>query len=264
MRIATWNVNSIKVRLPHLLTWLDQAQIDAVVLQETKTMDEAFPLSDLNAAGFDAIYIGQKAYNGVALVTRRATVACVSDTVYNIPGYDDDQKRLVAATLTDHEGKSLRLVGAYFPNGQDVGTNKYWYKLEWIAALTCWLKTELRRDVPLVLGGDFNIAPSDEDLWDPDGWRGHILASAPERDAFSRLLSIGLVDTWSLELHAPNTFSWWDYRQAAFDQNHGIRIDHLLSSESLRDRIQNVHVDATPRGWEKPSDHAPVVADVML
>ncbi|MBO5659310.1 MAG: exodeoxyribonuclease III [Duodenibacillus sp.] len=264
MRIATWNVNSIKVRLPHLLSWLDEAKIDAVVLQETKTVDEAFPLKALQEAGFDAVFVGQKAYNGVALLTRRSTISSVTDPVYNIPGYDDEQKRLVAATITDREGKSVRFIGAYFPNGQEVGTNKYWYKLEWMAALTYWLKAELARDIPLLLGGDFNIAPSDEDLWDPIGWRGRILASAPEREAFFRLLSVGFIDTWSLELHAPGTFSWWDYRQSGFEQNHGVRIDHLLCSKSLSDRIHNVHVDVTPRGWDKPSDHAPVVADLSL
>ena len=262
MQIATWNVNSIKVRLPQVLDWLKSTQTSALVMQETKTVDELFPASAFKEAGYRVIYCGQKSYNGVAMAVKSDEFTAVEDVVANIPGYPDEQKRLIAATLTHVSGRKLRLAGAYFPNGQEVGADKYLYKLDWIAALTLWVQGELKAHENFVLGGDFNIAPTDADLWDPVGWKGKILASAPERDAFVRLVNSGLEDTWSLGLHAPETYSWWDYRMAGFEKNHGLRIDHLLASPAVAAATCDVRIDAAPRALEKPSDHAPVVMDV--
>lgn len=259
MQIATWNVNSIKVRLEHVLKWLTQTQTDALVMQETKTVDELFPKEAFEAAGFSVIYCGQKTYNGVALVSRKDTIQSVTDPVYNIPDYPDDQKRLIAATLTHVNGRTVRLVGGYFPNGQEVGCDKYLYKLDWISTLTRWVKSELVKGAPLVLGGDFNIAPTDDDVWDPESWKDKILVSNAERAAYRRLIEAGLVDTWTLGLHAPETFSWWDYRMSGFEKNHGLRIDHILAAPTVAKDIQDVWIDTVPRSWDKPSDHAPVV-----
>lgn len=259
MQIATWNVNSIKVRLNHVLNWLEQTQTTALVMQETKTVDDAFPKDDFEAAGFEVLFCGQKTYNGVALAVRKSQVSAVDDIVFNIPGYPDEQKRLIAATITTKTGEKVRLAGAYFPNGQEVGSDKYFYKLEWIAALTHWVRDELGREKNFVLGGDFNIAPTDADLWNPQEWKGKILVSAPERSAYAGLIQSGLVDTWTLGLHAPETYSWWDYRMSGFEKNHGLRIDHLLVSPAVAKDMKDVWIDAAPRALEKPSDHAPVV-----
>lgn len=263
MKIATWNVNSIKVRLEHLIKWLELRSIDAVVIQETKTVDELFPLAQLQAAGFDAVFLGQKTYNGVALVTRKSTVKTVKNVVYNIPGYPDEQKRMIAADIEHVSGVKLRFAGVYVPNGTELGGPRYLYKLDWMSALSLWVQECIQTNVPLVLAGDFNVAPTDADVWNPEEWKGNLLVSEPERDAFQRLLKAGLVDTWSLGLHAPDTYSWWDYRQAGFEKNHGLRIDHILASSAVADRITDVLVDIEPRGWDKPSDHAPVVAEIL-
>lgn len=259
MQIATWNVNSIKVRLEQVLKWLADTQTDALVMQETKTVDDLFPKAAFEAAGFSVIYCGQKTYNGVALVTKNETIASVTDPVYNIPGYPDEQKRFIAATVKHTNGRTVRLAGGYFPNGQEVGCDKYLYKLDWIATLTRWMKEELSKGEPLVLGGDFNIAPSDDDVWDPVAWKDKILVSEAERASYRRLIQAGLVDTWTLGLHAPETFSWWDYRMSGFEKNHGLRIDHLLAAPSVAESISEVWIDTVPRSWDKPSDHAPVV-----
>ncbi len=260
VRIATWNVNSIKVRLEHLIRWMDMAQIDAAVLQETKTVDDLFPRDALADAGLDAVILGQKTYNGVALVTRKSTVKTVENVVFNIPGYPDEQKRMIAADIEHTSGLRLRFAGVYVPNGTELGSSRYLYKLDWMSALAGWVQSEVRADAPLVLAGDFNVAPTDEDVWDPEGWKGRLLVTDPEREAYARIVSAGLVDTWTLGLHAPGTFSWWDYRQAGFEQNHGLRIDHILAAPSISSRISEVSIDTVPRAWEKPSDHAPVVA----
>lgn len=265
MQLATWNVNSIKMRLTQVLDWLETTGTDALVMQEIKTVDELFPLDAFSEAGFDALVCGQKNYNGVALVTRRASFKSVSNPIYNIPGYEDAQKRLIAATLELKSGTKVRFAGAYFPNGQEIGCDKYLYKLDWIAALTLWLNEINTADQPpLILGGDFNIAPSDEDVWDASLWKDKILVSEPERNAYRGLLATGLVDTWSLGLHAPDTFSWWDYRQAGFEKNHGLRIDHLLASKTIENGIESVWIDAAPRALDKPSDHAPVVMKLIV
>lgn len=259
MQIATWNVNSIKMRAEQVLGWLSDTQTTALLMQETKTLDEAFPREAFEAAGYRVFTCGQKTYNGVALAVRAEAVDAVEDIVCNIPGYPDAQKRLIAATLQLRDGRRLRVASAYFPNGQEVGADKYLYKLEWIAALTLWVRRELAREPLFVLGGDFNIAPSDADLWNPVEWRGKILASAPERSAWAGLLAAGLEDSWAQGLHAPETYSWWDYRMSAFEKNHGMRIDHLLASHAVIKDMDDVWIDARPRALEKPSDHAPVV-----
>lgn len=259
MQIATWNVNSIKMRAEQVVAWLVQTQTTALVMQETKTVDEAFPKALFEAAGYRVYCCGQKTYNGVAMAVRADEIVEVDDVMSNIDGYPDAQKRLIAATLTHKSKRRLRLAGAYFPNGQEVGTDKFLYKLEWISALTLWIRDELPRHDNFVLGGDFNIAPSDDDVWNPQEWKGKILVSPAERGAYASLLKTGLVDTWTLGLHAPQTYSWWDYRMSGFEKNHGLRIDHLLASPAVAGAVSEVWIDAAPRALEKPSDHAPVV-----
>jgi exodeoxyribonuclease III len=251
MKIATWNVNSLKVRLPQVLDWLAQQQPDALCLQETKTEDRGFPFAELQAAGYDALHNGQKTYNGVAILHRGAA----SDVQRDIPGFADEQKRVLALTLDD-----TRLVCAYMPNGQEVGSDKYAYKLAWLAALTRWLREELQRWPRLALLGDFNIAPEDRDTHDPDLWRERILCSTPERDAFRGLLQLGFDDAFRLFEQPERSFSWWDYRELGFRRNRGLRIDHILLSAPLAANCLGCSIDRAPRGLERPSDHAPVVA----
>ena len=259
MKIATWNVNSIKVRLEHLIKWMDLAQIDAVVLQETKTVDELFPLAELQAAGFEAVFLGQKTYNGVALVTRKNSITSVSDVVYNIPGYPDEQKRMIAADIEHVSGTKLRFAGVYVPNGTELGSNRYLYKLDWFHALRRAMQVERAKNERVVLAGDFNIAPADADLWNPQTWPDKILTTGPERTALERLLSDGFVDAFRAFPQKEKQFSWWDYRMAAYEQNHGLRIDLMLASDALRPALKACQIDETPRAWAKPSDHAPVV-----
>lgn len=251
MKIATWNVNSLKVRLPHLLDWLAAEQPDALCLQELKCEDKAFPLDPIQEAGYQAVFNGQKTYNGVAILSRltASNIAC------NIPGYEDAQRRIIAADIGD-----LRVICAYFPNGQTVGSEKFTYKMEWLQALTVWLKTELAEHPRLVLAGDFNIAPEDRDAH-PD-WKDGLLVSPEEREAFQRLLGLGLQDAFRLFEQPEKSFSWWDYRMMAFRRNFGLRIDHLLVSAELASQTSRCWVDKTPRKLERPSDHAPVILEV--
>lgn len=255
MKIATWNVNSLKVRLPHLIDWLATAQPDVVCLQETKTEDAGFPFAELAAAGYHAIHNGQKTYNGVAILSRTEP----ADIVRELPGFADAQKRLLAATVGP-----VRFVCAYMPNGQAVGSDKYAYKLQWLDALARWLGEEMRRHPQLALLGDFNIAPEDRDVHDPLAWQGQVLCSEPEREAFRRLLGLGLVDAFRLFDQPEKSFSWWDYRMMAFRRNHGLRIDHILVSPELAARCKACSIDKAPRKLERPSDHAPVVAEFAL
>lgn len=255
MKLATWNVNSLKVRLPHVLDWLAANQPDALCLQELKLEDKAFPLAELEAAGYQAVFSGQKTYNGVAILARLPIDE--AGVVRNIPGFDDEQKRLIAATLG-----GVRLVCGYFPNGQAVGSDKFDYKLRWLAALTDWLPEELKANERLVLAGDFNIAPEERDAH-PD-WKEEIHVSPPERAAFRALLELGLVDAFRLFEQPERSFSWWDYRMMAFRRNFGLRIDHLLVSAALRDTCTACAIDKGPRRLERPSDHAPVVLELML
>ncbi len=251
MRIATWNVNSLKVRLPHLLGWLDSSPVDAICLQETKTEDKNYPQAELEAAGYRSVFSGQKTYNGVAILSREA----VSDVQCGIPGFEDEQKRVIAATLN-----GVRLVCVYIPNGQEVGSDKYEYKLKWLKALTAWLKEELVKYPKLALLGDYNIAPEDRDVYDAKAWKDHVLCSEPERDAFKALLALGLRDAFREHEAGEKFYSWWDYRMMAFRRNMGLRIDHILVSEALQ--CSACFIDKAPRKLERPSDHTPVVADI--
>ncbi|MBL8443408.1 MAG: exodeoxyribonuclease III [Zoogloeaceae bacterium] len=250
MKIATWNVNSLKVRLPHVLDWLAENQADALCLQELKCEDKAFPLAELEAAGYHAVINGQKTYNGVAILTRSEPAEVVRD----IPGFDDPQKRIIAATVA-----GVRVICGYFPNGQAVGSDKFDYKLRWLAALTEWVRGEIDRHDRLVLTGDFNIAPEERDAH-PD-WKDEIHVSAPERAAFAGLLELGLIDAFRLFDQPERSFSWWDYRMMAFRRNFGLRIDHVLISPALRSNCTACTVDKTPRKLERPSDHAPVIVE---
>ena len=252
MKLATWNVNSLKVRLPHLLEWLAANPIDVVCLQETKQQDADFPQAALQAASYHSVFSGQKTYNGVAILSRDP----ISEVQYGIPNFDDEQKRVIAATIN-----GVRVVCVYIPNGQSVDSDKYQYKLKWLAALRGWLGEELKKYPKLALLGDYNIAPEDRDVYDPAGWAGNILVSEPERDAFQYLLQLGLRDAFRLFEQPEKSYSWWDYRMMAFRRNMGLRIDHILVSDALA--CDSCHIDKAPRKLERPSDHTPVVAEIQ-
>ena len=250
MKLATWNVNSLAVRLPQLLDWLAANPVDAVVLQETKLTDPKFPQAAIEAAGYAVQFHGQKTYNGVALLSRGAPL----DVVKNIPGLDDEQARVIAGTVN-----GIRTIGAYFPNGQAPDSDKFVYKMRWLQALQDWVRNELAQHSQLVLMGDFNIAPDDRDVFDPIGWEGQIHCTPQERAHFKALIGLGLVDAFRLFEQPPKSWSWWDYRNLAFRKNQGLRIDIILVSEALRTQVQACAIDKLPRKNERPSDHAPVV-----
>ena len=253
MKIASWNVNSLNVRLPHVERWCAEALPDVLALQETKLEDAKFPAAALEAAGYHSAFSGQKTYNGVALLAR----APIIDIQHGIAGFDDPQRRILAATVGD-----VRFVNLYVVNGQAVGSEKYAYKLDWLAKVTAFLAEEIRRHPRMVVMGDFNIAPDDRDVHDPAAWHEQILCSTPERDAFRRLLDLGLFDSFRLFNPDAGHYSWWDYRQAAFRRNLGLRIDLVLASEGLRDRCRGASVEREPRTWERASDHTPVVLEI--
>ncbi|MBB1161004.1 exodeoxyribonuclease III [Aquariibacter albus] len=255
MQFATWNVNSLNVRLPHLLDWLAATPVDALVLQETKLTDDKFPAAEIEAAGYQVAFFGQKTYNGVALLSRGP----VREVQRNIPGFADEQARVIAGTLDDADGAPLRVIGAYFPNGQAPDSEKFVYKRAWLAALHDWLRAELAAHPRLLLMGDFNIAPTDADVHDPAAWAGQIHCTPEERAAFQGLLDLGLVDAFRLFEQPAKSWSWWDYRNLAFRKNQGLRIDHILLSPALRPRASACVIDKAPRKLERPSDHAPVV-----
>ena len=250
MKIATWNVNSLKVRLPQVLDWLAAHRPDALCLQETKQPDSDFPQAALQAAGYHSIFSGQKTYNGVAILSR----APAGEVQMGIPNFADDQKRVIAATFGD-----IRVVCVYIPNGQAVDSDKYQYKLEWLTALHDWLKQELARYPKLALLGDYNIAPEDRDVHDPVAWQGNVLVSEPERAKFRSLEQLGLRDSFRLFEQPEKSYSWWDYRMMAFRRNHGLRIDHILISGPLVAQCMSCVIDKAPRKLERPSDHTPVV-----
>ncbi len=252
MKLASWNVNSLKVRLPQVLQWLEHAQPDILGLQETKLTDENFPADAIREAGYEVVYAGQKTYNGVAVVAR--TTPC--DVVTDIPGLQDPQRRVLAATVGE-----TRFVNLYVPNGKAVGDEKYHYKLDWLARLRDWLAAELERHPHLAVVGDFNIAPEDRDVHDPEEWHEKILCSTPEREALQALVALGLSDSFRRFDQPEKTFSWWDYRMNNFRRNRGLRIDLLLTSPALTEKLTASYVDREPRTWERPSDHAPVVAE---
>lgn len=251
MKLATWNVNSLRVRLPHVLDWLAANQPDALCLQETKQEDKDFPAEALRAAGYASLYSGQKTYNGVAILGKSAGTQLLA----GIPGFADEQKRVLAATLD-----GVRVVCVYVPNGQSPDSDKYRYKLQWLQALTAWLRAELQQYPRLALLGDYNIAPQDRDVHDPKAWEGQVLVSPPERQAFAGLLELGLSDAFRLFEQPERSFSWWDYRMMAFRRNLGLRIDHILLSAPLAKECRSCFIDKAPRTLERPSDHAPVVA----
>ncbi len=253
MKITAWNVNSLKVRLPQLLEWLAEQSPDVVCLQETKLEDHNFPREEIEAAGYQAVFSGQKTYNGVALLAREMPI----DVVCGNPHFPDPQKRLISATV-----HGIRVVCAYIPNGQAVGSDKYEYKLGWLAALKLWLGEELAAHPQLVLAGDFNIAPEDRDVHNPAVWAGQILCSEAERTAFQEILGLGLQDSFRLFEQPEKSFSWWDYRMLGFQKNLGLRIDHVLLSPPLAARCTAAGIDRAMRKRERPSDHAPVMAEI--
>ena len=254
MKIATWNVNSLNVRLPHLKQWLADAAPDIVALQETKLEDAKFPDTELAALGYRSVFSGQKTYNGVAILAREMPRDVLSD----IPGLDDPQRRVLVASVGD-----LRIVDLYVVNGQEVGSDKYAYKLDWLAKVTAFLAEEIRRHPNLVVLGDFNIAPDDRDVHDPEAWREQVLCSTPEREALRALFDLGLHDSFRLFHPEGGHYSWWDYRQAAFRRNLGLRIDLVLAADALKPRLKGATIDRTPRTWERPSDHAPALLELI-
>jgi exodeoxyribonuclease-3 len=275
IRIAAWNVNSLKVRLPQVLRWLQDQEkakkpIDALCLQELKLTDDKYPHQELEDAGYLSLAAGQKTYNGVAIIVRKAALAPIASDasttflkpIRNIPGNTDEQQRILAATIPFAGMQPIRLISAYFPNGQSPDSDKFVYKLDWLNKLQTWLKEELSQNSRLALLGDFNIAPTDIDVYDPSKWIGQNLVSPPEREAFQILLELGFTDSFRMFEQAPKSFSWWDYRMMGFRRNAGMRIDHILLSESLKDKCTISIIDKEPRTWEQPSDHAPVIASI--
>lgn len=255
MKIATWNVNSIRVRLPQVLEWLKQENPDVLCLQETKITDENFPVDVFRGSGYQAIYAGQKTYNGVATISR----APAEKIVVTLPGADGVQKRFLAAVIN-----GVRVINVYVPNGEEVGSEKYSYKLSWLEALEKYLAGQLKNHAQLVLLGDYNIAPEESDVHDPKLWEGHVLFSDKERAAFQRLIRSGLTDVFRKFEQPEKSFSWWDYRAGGFRRNHGLRIDHILCSPGLAERCSACRIDTNPRRHERPSDHAPVIAQFDL
>jgi exodeoxyribonuclease III len=250
MQLATWNVNSLTVRLPQVLDWLSANPVDALVLQETKTTDDKFPKDAIEAAGYNVAFFGQKTYNGVALLSR----SDATDVVKNIPGFEDDMARVIAGTVND-----VRVIGAYFPNGQAPDSDKFVYKMRWLEALNQWVREELKQHPKLVLMGDYNITVDDRDVWDPVGLKDTIHCTVEERAHFQALIDAGLHDAYRLFEQAEKTYSWWDYREFAFRRNRGLRIDHILVSDALKPAVQACVIDKAPRKNERPSDHTPVV-----
>lgn len=255
LKIATWNVNSLRVRLNHVLTWLADNQPDVLVLQETKIVDADFPNVELEQAGYTAVYSGQRTYNGVAILSRiRGT-----DIVTDFSALADPQRRILGVTLGD-----IRILNVYIPNGESVVSEKYLYKLNWLTHLTSYLEQQLKTYPRLAIMGDFNIAPSDLDVHDPAAWAGKVLFSDKERAAFQGFLDLGLIDCFRQQQPNEKQFTWWDYRLNAFKRNLGLRIDHILASPGLAQHCSRCYIDKTPRSWERPSDHAPVVAEFMI
>ena len=250
MQLATWNVNSLTVRLPQVLDWLAANPVEALVLQETKTTDDKFPAAAIEAAGYHVQFFGQKTYNGVALLSRSPA----SDVVKNIPGFADESARVIAGTVND-----VRVIGAYFPNGQAPGSDKFAYKMAWLDGLHAWLQAELAAHTKLVLMGDFNITVDDRDVWDPVDLKDTIHCTVEERTHLARLCALGLHDAFRLFEQPEKSYSWWDYREFAFKRNRGLRIDHILVSDALKPAVAACVIDKAPRKNERPSDHTPVV-----
>jgi exodeoxyribonuclease-3 len=252
MKIASWNVNSLNVRLPHVLAWNAVARPDILALQETKMTDDRFPADALLEAGYHSVFSGQKTYNGVAVLSREPA----RDPVTDIPGLEDHQRRILAVTIGD-----IRVINLYVVNGSEVGSEKFDYKLHWLEKVTDWLGEEMKQHENVVVLGDFNIAPDDRDVYDPEDWAGKILCSAPEREAFEKILGLGLTDTFRMFEQEERTWSWWDYRMNMFRRKLGLRIDLVLASPAMTSRCTSSYVDIEPRRQERPSDHAPAIAE---
>jgi exodeoxyribonuclease III len=258
MKIATWNVNSLTARLAHVLDWTTANPVDVLCLQELKLSDDKFPLEELRSAGYEHCAVfGQKTYNGVAIMSRQP----LREVVKNIAGFADEHSRVIAATL-DSLGGEIRLVNGYFVNGQAPGTAKFDYKMSWLRGLCDYLREEVDRHTRLVLLGDFNIAPEDRDSFDAEGLRETIHHTSEERTHFRNLLQLGLCDSFRLFEQPEKSFSWWDYRMLGYQKNRGLRIDHILVSESLKSEVTACTIDRTPRKWKQPSDHAPVTLEI--
>jgi exodeoxyribonuclease-3 len=255
MKIATWNVNSLKVRLPQVLDWLDASQPDILCLQETKTTDENFPAEAIVAAGYQVVFSGQKTYNGVAIISKEQAV----DVITDVPGLDDPQRRILGATIA-----GTRILNLYVVNGQEVGSEKYAHKLHWLDRVSSHISEQLQHYERLVVLGDFNIAPDDRDVYDPEAWHERILCSTPEREALQKILDLGLADTFRLFEQEAESYSWWDYRAAGFRRNRGLRIDLVLASKALADSCRACIIDKEPRRLERPSDHTPVMVEFEL
>ena len=251
MKLAAWNVNSLNVRLPHVLDWLRAHQPDALCLQELKLEDIKFPIAAIEEAGYHAVFDGQKTYNGVAILSRKRA----EDVRRGMPGFVDEQKRVIAATLD-----GVRVVCVYIPNGQDTESDKYQYKLRWLDALVGFIQQQITEFGDVALLGDYNIAPNDRDVHDPKAWEGKVLCSAPERAAFQRLIDLGMKDSFRLFDQPEKSFSWWDYRMNGFKRGLGMRIDHIFLTPAIAARCEAATIDSEPRTWERPSDHAPVTA----
>lgn len=252
LKVASWNVNSLNVRLPHVLAWCASASPDILALQETKLPDERFPGDALREAGYQSLFSGQKTYNGVAILSREAG----ADMVTDVPGLDDPQRRILAATFGD-----IRVIDLYVVNGSEVGSEKFSYKMHWLEKVTDFISAELAQHEELIVLGDFNIAPADRDVHDPEAWHEKILCSTQERNALERMMSLGLSDTFRLFEQAEKSWSWWDYRMAAFRRNLGLRIDFVLASKALLEQCSAAYIDREPRTQERPSDHTPVIAE---
>lgn len=257
MKLATWNVNSLTVRLQQVLDWLSVNPVDVLALQELKLTDDKFPADAFMQAGYHAQWFGQKTYNGVALLSRTP----VTEVVKNIPSFQDDMARIISATVASDAG-DIRVIGGYFPNGQAPGTDKFEYKMAWLKGLRGWLKAELAAHPRLVLMGDYNITFDDADVWDPVGMRDQIHCTDEERYHLNAMISMGLHDSFRLFEQPQKSYSWWDYRDFGFRRNHGLRIDHILVSPALKPRVKACTIDKTPRKNERPSDHAPVVLEL--
>lgn len=255
MKLATWNVNSLKVRLPHVLDWVSEHAPDILCLQETKCEDANFPKAEIEAAGYHVIYAGQRSYNGVAILSKTAA----SEIVTRLPNFEDESRRVIAATYGD-----VRIICLYVPNGQSVGSEKFQYKMLWLEALKSWLEAETARYPKLAVLGDFNIAPEPRDVHDPAVWEGCVMFSDAERAVFQHLLALRFVDSYRLFEQPEKEFSWWDYRMGAFRRNLGLRIDHILLSPALAAHCRTCQIDKAPRRLERPSDHAPVLADIDI
>ncbi|GGI91977.1 exodeoxyribonuclease III [Legionella impletisoli] len=255
LKLASWNVNSLKVRLEQVIHWLSASNIDVLAIQETKLLDENFPAEAFTVLGYHVVYSGQKTYNGVAIISREP----MQEVMMDIPNLEDPQRRILTASIGD-----LRLVNLYVPNGSEVGSEKYVYKLHWLERVTQFLKEELNRYASLAVVGDFNIAPEDIDVHDPKAWEGSVLVSPPEREALTNIMNLGLNDSFRVLHPGEQAFSWWDYRQGGFRRNHGLRIDHILLSDELQSRCSASEIDIVPRKNERPSDHAPIWVNLEL